>query len=91
MAVVRISYEFVRAAMQSDPVRAALEEKAHNLANRAESLGASEDVDMACSVESGTRPKGRPFSRVVSDNVSQEWGDRWTERHRILGRVAEEG
>lgn len=91
MARVSLSGQLTRAAMQSDPVRAALEEKAHKLANRAESLGASEDVDMACSVESGTRPKGRPFSRVLSDNTSQEWGDRWTERHRILGRVAEEG
>ena len=44
---------------------------------------------MEASVESGTRPKGRPFSYVVSNNVDQEWGDRYTERRRILGRVAE--
>lgn len=90
-AVVRVSYDFIRSAMQSDPVRAGLEEKAHQLAARADSLGASEGVEMACSVESGTRPKGRPVSKVVSDNVTQEWGDRDSERHRILGRVAEEG
>lgn len=80
-----------KAAMQSDPVRAALEAKARKLASRADSLGTSEGVDMSCTVDSGTRPKGRPYSRVLSENVSQEWGDRSTERHRILGRVAEEG
>ena len=88
MATVRISYEYIREAMQSAPVRAALALKAGALASRANSLGASEGVEMNAAVESGTRPKGRPFSNVVSENVGQEWGDRYTERRRILGRTA---
>ena len=90
MARVRIPRASIVAAMQSKETRAALEEKARKVASRVGSLGASEGVTMNARVESGTRPKGRPYSNVVSDNVSQEWGDRWTERRRILGRVAEE-
>ena len=91
MARVRISRASIMAAMQSKETRAALEAKAGQLRTRVDSLGASEGVTMNARVESGTRPKGRPYSNVVSDNVSQEWGDRYTERRRILGRVAEEG
>lgn len=91
MARVRLSRASVLAAMQSKETRAALASKAGRLRARVDSLGASEGVTMNARVESGTRPKGRPYSNVVSDNVSQEWGDRWTERRRILGRVAEEG
>ena len=91
MARVRISRASIMAAMQSKETRAALEAKAGRLRGRVDSLGASEGVTMNARVESGTRPKGRPYSNVVSDNVSQEWGDRYTERRRILGRVAEEG
>ena len=76
--------------MRTPKVRAALAKKADEARSRVDSLGASEGVTMNARVESGTRPKGRPYSNVVSDNVSQEWGDRWTERRRILGRVAEE-
>lgn len=89
MATLRISSDLIVEAMQSQPVRDALAAKARHLASRAGSLGASEGVDMSTRVYSGTRPKGRPFARVESDNLSQEWGDRWTERRRILGRVAE--
>ena len=91
MATVRISYEFIRDAMQSAPVRDALKAKAERLRTRVDSIGSSEGVEMEARVESGTRPKGRPFSNVVSENVDQEWGDRYTERRRILGRVAEGG
>jgi hypothetical protein len=91
MPSVRISRALITEAMQSAATRAGLKEKAFQLANRAESLGASEGVDMDTQVVEGTRPKGRPFANVESPNVSQEWGDRNTERRRILGRVAEEG
>lgn len=91
MPSVRISRDLIVQAMQSAETRAALEEKAYKLANRADTLGAQEGVEMETRVEEGTRPKGRPFANVVSDNVDQEWGDRYTERRRILGRVAEEG
>lgn len=90
MATVRISYEFVREAMQSSGVRAALRKKADGLATRVDAVGSSEGVAMNAKVSEGTRPKGRPFARVESDQVSQEWGSRDSERRRILGRVAEE-
>lgn len=91
MARVRISRALIVEHMQSKAVRSALEEKARKIASRVDSLGASEGVTMNARVESGTRPKGRPYSNVVSSNVAAEWGDRYTERRRILGRVAEEG
>lgn len=91
MARVRLSRASIVAAMQSDETRRTLERKAAALVARANALGASEGVDMDAVVESGTRPLGRPFSNVKSTNVAQEWGDRYTERRRILGRVAEGG
>ncbi len=90
-ARVRISYEFIRDAMQSQGVRDSLRKKADELASRVDSLGSSEGVEMETNVSEGTRPKGRPYARVESENVDQEWGDRYTERRRILGRAAEEG
>ena len=89
MARGTITRRLILNAMQAAPVRAALAAKAQTLRGRVNSLGASEGVEMEAYVESGTRPKGRPFSYVVSNNVDQEWGDRYTERRRILGRVAE--
>lgn len=91
MTTIRISSEFIVDAMQSKGVRDELARKARALASRANSLGASEDVDMNARVVEGTRPKGRPFANVESEQVGQEWGDRYTERRRILGRVAEGG
>lgn len=76
-------------AMQSAPVREALAARARELAARANALGSSEGVTIDAEVVEGTRPLGRPFANVESDHVDQEWGNRWTERHRILGRVAE--
>ena len=77
-------------AMQTPKVRAELAKMAERARSRVEALGASEGVEMNASTTSGTRPKGRPYSNVVSENVSQEWGNRWVKRRRILGRVAEE-
>jgi hypothetical protein len=91
MATIRISSDLIVEAMRSKVTRAALRAKAEKLANRADSLGASEGVEINARVKEGTRPKGRPYARVESDNVSQEYGDREYERRRILGRVAEEG
>lgn len=89
MSKVILTRETTRLAMLSTPVREALEAKAQQLASRANSLGSSEGVKMNARVVEGIRPKGRPFANVESDNVGQEWGDRNTERRRILGRVAE--
>lgn len=88
MARVRISSEFIVAAMQTKAVREALKKRADRVQSRAEQLAASEDVDLTSQVSEGTRPKGRPYARVSSENVAQEWGTSNTERRRILGRAA---
>lgn len=88
MANVKLSGALTRQAMQSTTVRRALEQKADAGVSRVNALGASEGVEMDAKVESGTRPQGRPYSYIVSTNIGQEWGDRWTERRRIMGRAA---
>lgn len=91
MAVARITRASTVAAMQSTATRMALRLEAERRAARANALGSSEGVKIDAKVSEGTRPKGRPYARVESTNVGQEYGDRKTERRRILGRVAEEG
>lgn len=91
MPSVRISRDLIVKAMQSAETRKALRAKADRLRSRVDALGASEGIEMEATVTEGTRPKGRPYANVESSNVDQEWGDRYTERRRILGRVAEEG
>lgn len=87
-AKVTLSSELILRAMQSETVRAALEEKAYDIANRADGIAANEDVDAETWVETGTRPKGRPFARVYAD-AEQEYGSMRMDRRRILGRAAE--
>jgi hypothetical protein len=91
MASIRISSKLIEEAMRSATTRAALRKKADEKARRADALGGSEGVQINAEVVEGTRPKGRPYARVQSENVAQEWGSRDVERRRILGRVAEEG
>lgn len=86
---IRISRQFLVEAMQSAPVREALERRARDAKARAERLAASEGVDMNLFVISGTRPRGRPYSNLVGNNVDQEFGTSKVERRRILGRAAE--
>lgn len=89
MTRVVLSSRFIRDAMQKQAVRDGLERTARQKQSRAESLAASEGVELESEVISGTRPKGRPYSRVQSRNVGQEWGDSKTARRRVLGRAAE--
>jgi hypothetical protein len=81
------------AAMQSPKVRAALQHRAESVAARANTIIDAEGLDtITATVESGTRPKGRPYSRVViHDGARYEYGTSKTERRRILGRAAESG
>jgi hypothetical protein len=89
MVRISITPDYIREAMQHPVVRAALAKKAREKQARAEQIAASEGVELESEVVEGTRPKGRPYVRVQSRNVGQEWGDSKTVRRRILGRAAE--
>lgn len=86
---VRLTDALFREVVQKPSVRAALLAKAKDKQARAEGIAASEDVELKSRVTQGTRPQGRPYARVESPNVGQEWGDGIVERKRILGRAAE--
>lgn len=88
MARVEITSEWVKDAMQSRTVRAALADRARKAQARVEGIAAGEDVTLDSTVVEGTRPRGRPYARVSSPNTSQEWGSSNTQRRRILGRAA---
>jgi hypothetical protein len=87
-AKITLTSEFIVAAMQSQVVRDALQERAYEIVNRADAIAASEGVDVETDVTTGTRPKGRPYARVLAD-AEQEWGSTYMDRRRILGRAAE--
>lgn len=84
---MRIPHKMWLQIIQSKKVRDALAQKAEQLAAHARSLAAEERVDTKIEVVNGTRPKGRPYSRVTSSNLAAEHGDSWTRRARILGRT----
>ena len=81
-----ISQKSIMEAMQHKAVRDRLEAKANEVAARAKSIAGSEKVDAEFDVKTGTRPKGRPYARVICSNPDQEFGTSKTARHRILGR-----
>lgn len=80
-----------RRIMQTDKVRAALKAKAEKVAARADVIAADEAYEVHAHVVEGTRPKGRPYARVQSDDADQEFGTWGKKRRRILGRAAQEG
>lgn len=87
-------YAGIGDVMRSDEVRAALHDTAEQVWARAKSFAGEAKLDAyeaSLRVEDGTRPKGRPYSRVVADDASAEaieWGDTHVVRRRILGRAA---
>lgn len=85
---VQISDRTFTDAMQCKTVRDALAAKAKQKQTRAEQIAASESVELESEVVEGTRPRGRPYARVQSRNVAQEWGNGVVKRRRILGRAA---
>lgn len=85
MARVTITSDFIVEAMQSQPVRDGLKARADRIAVAARAIDPEADIQRS----DGTRPKGRPYSRVTSDDVPGEWGDSNTARRRTLGRAAE--
>lgn len=90
MTKVRITRDTVFRAMQSQPVRDALKVRAEQIKNRAEMLKGdsvhTENTNLE--VSSGTRPKGRPYSRVTSDNPDAEYGTMKSPKIRLLGKAA---
>lgn len=91
MGEVTITYEYIQQAAQHPGVRAQLQVVADRIRKRAESLAASEGVDMQVTTVAGVRPKGRPFVNVLADNAEQEFGSSRSKRLRILGRSAAGG
>ena len=89
MARVEIGSETIEAAMRSTTTRSALAAKAARIRARTEQIANAENVDVSASTSTGTRPRGRPYARVVSSNIEQEWGSSRTARRRVLGRAAE--
>lgn len=77
--------------MRSPKVRAALRAKAEQVAARADQLAAQEQYEVNAHVVEGTRPRGRPYAQVRSDDADQEFGTWGKKRRRILGRAAGTG
>lgn len=91
MATFRISRELIEEAMRSKAVRDGLAAKADKVAAAAKSIASAEAPKTEITREDGTRPKGRPYSRVLSSDMDGEWGTAFTEQRRILGRAAGSG
>lgn len=90
MPELRITREYIEAAMRHPSVREKLAERADAVAARARQLSAAAGRDSgAISRASGTRPKGRPYERVLSEDVAAEHGTAETSRYRILGQAAQ--
>lgn len=88
---VRLTETGFKTIVQLPSVRAALRAEAERRQGRAEGIAAAEGVELDSEIREGTRPKGRPYARVQSPNVGQEYGDGIQERRRVLGRAAEGG
>ena len=88
MAVrVELHFAGIGEAMRSRQVREGLREKADEIASRARRI--DPEFGEGVRVEDGTRPRGRPYSRVVHDTgADMEFGSSKTERRRVLGRAA---
>jgi hypothetical protein len=84
----------LNAIMRLPEVRAALHNKAEEIAGQAKTIAASEiDDDFASEihVSDETRPSGRPVAKVEAtrdDAPDHEWGSTNTQRRRVLGRAA---
>jgi hypothetical protein len=72
----------------------AIQHAAHAILSEAQRLAEDAgDTEYAAAlhIDTGARPKGRGYARVVADApdaAALEWGDNATERLRILGRAA---
>jgi hypothetical protein len=78
-------------AMRQQGVRNALRDQAERIARAARAINSNEGVNADVTTSSGTRPTGRPYSRIESTAVDAEFGTSKTARRRVLGRAAEQG
>ena len=83
-------YVFVSDVMRLPGVRAKLDEVADRLASSAQRVAQAENQAVPIQRVDGTRPKGRPYSRVQVPAVN-EHGDSKTKRIRLLGRALSGG
>lgn len=92
MRVVKltISDKTIRPAMQAASVRARLAEVAEEGKAAVEQLAAAEGIEGEVWTESGTRPKGRPYSRFSSDMTDQEFGTQTVDKKRLMAQAAEQ-
>ncbi len=76
-------------ANQSALLRAKIDDRTARVAARARRIDMAENGGRAnITVESEVLPNGRYMGRVVSDDVSGEYGDSVTKRRRTLRRAA---
>lgn len=88
-------YALVRSVMQSKKVRAKLAEVAAPGVGIANARAKSEGVSVSATLSHGTRPRGRPYSRISfsgdvprADYDPRTPNDSWRARRRVLGMVA---
>jgi hypothetical protein len=86
-----INFGAIGDAMRQQGVRDAIHDHARAIASRARSIDAAEGGNASIGVSSGTNGRGRPYSRITSNDVGGEFGSSKTARRRTLGRAAEQG
>lgn len=85
-----LNFDGIGQVMRDAGIRAALANKAEEIATAARSLNTTEHVKATVGVEHGTNPLGRPYSRITSTAGAAEFGTSITARRRVLGRAAEQ-
>lgn len=87
-AQIKITDQEWRRIVALPSVRAALRARAQAIAGRARVIAATETPDASIGMEEGTRPQGRTYARVTSDDPEGEFGTEKRARRRVLGRAA---
>lgn len=90
-AEIRITGKEWRRIVALPSVRAALRARAQAIAGRARGIAATETPDASITTDEGTRPRGRTYARVTSDDPDGEFGTEKRKRRRVLGRAADAG
>jgi hypothetical protein len=90
----RPDYKGIGQLMRSQEVREELPPVAEGVRKRAKAIasaGGNPELGDSYRVETGTRPRGRPYARIITDHegaVGAEYGDEGVDRLRVLGRAA---